>query len=171
MAVSAWSAPWLGWLWWVFVVAAAGCVRGDGGQPLLLPTITGWSLGRALFGIAVRTRDGAPPGLLRLVGRELAHLLDTAALFVGWLWPLWDRRHRTFADLLLRTEVHDVERPQRDMRRPAAVALIVATVLCALAVGLSYLVVYRQERAVDVARAADRRAGATDRRTDAQLHE
>ena len=120
---------------------------------LLLPTITGWSLGRALFGIAVRTRDGAPPGVLRLVGRELVHLLDTAALFIGWLWPLWDRQHRTFADLLLRTEVHDVERPQRDMRRPAAVALIVATVLCALAVGLSYLVVYRPERAVDVARA------------------
>jgi len=153
MAVSAWSAPWLGWLWWVFVAAAAGAFVATAVNRLLLPTITGWSLGRALFGIAVRTRDGAPPGLLRLVGRELAHLLDTAALFVGWLWPLWDRRHRTFADLLLRTEVHDAERPQRDMRRPAAVALIAATVLCALAVGLSYLVVYRPQRAVDVARA------------------
>ncbi len=153
MAVSALSAPWLGWLWWVFVVAAAGAFVAMAVNRLLLPTITGWSLGRALFGIAVRTRDGASPGVLRLVGRELAHLLDTAALFVGWLWPLWDRRHRTFADLLLRTEVHDVERPQRDMRRPTAVALIVATVLCALAVGLSYLVVYRPERAVDVARA------------------
>jgi Mce-associated membrane protein len=91
--------------------------------------------------------------VLRLVGRDVAHLLDTAALFVGWLWPLWDRRHRTFADLLLRTEVHDVERPQRDMRRPTAVALIVATSLCLVAVGLSYLMVYRPERAVDVARA------------------
>lgn len=153
MAVSAWSAPWLGWLWWVFVVAAAGAFVAMAVNRLLLPTITGFSLGRALFGIAVHTRDGAPPGVLRLVGRELVHLLDTAALFIGWLWPLWDRRHRTFADLLLRTEVHDVDRPQRDMRRPAAVALIVATVLCALAVGLSYLVVYRPERAVDVARA------------------
>lgn len=153
MMVSAWSAPWLGWLWWVFVAAAGGAFVAMAVNRLLLPTITGWSLGRALFGIAVRTRDGAPPGLLRLVCRELAHLLDTAALFVGWLWPLWDRRHRTFADLLLRTEVHDAERPQRDMRRPAAVAMIVATVLCALAVGLSYLVVYRPERAVDVARA------------------
>jgi Mce-associated membrane protein len=153
MTVSAWSAPWLGWLWWVFVVAAAAAFVAIAVNRLLLPTITGWSLGRALFGIKVHTRDGAPPGVLRLVGRELVHLLDTAALFVGWLWPLWDRRHRTFADLLLRTEVHDVERPQRDMRRPAAAALIVATVLCALAVGLSYLVVYRPERAVDVARA------------------
>jgi Mce-associated membrane protein len=80
------------------------------------------------------------------------HLLDTAALFVGWLWPLWDGRRRTFADLLLRTEVHNAERPQRDTRRPAAIALIVATVLSAVAVGLGYLVVYRPERAVDVAR-------------------
>ncbi len=152
MAVSAWSAPWLGWLWWVFVGAAACAIVAMAVNRLLLPTITGWSLGRALFGIAVRTRDGAPPGLLRLLGRDLAHLLDTAALFVGWLWPLWDSRHRTFADLLLRTEVRNVEPPHRDMRRPAAVALIGATVLCALAVGLSYLVVYRPEQAVDVAR-------------------
>jgi Mce-associated membrane protein len=153
MAVSAWSAPWRGWLWWVFVGAGASVIVAMAVNRLLLPTITGWSLGRALVGIGVRTRDGVSPGVLRLVGRDVAHLLDTAALFVGWLWPLWDRRHRTFADLLLRTEVHKVERPQRDMRRPTAVALMVATSLCLVAVGLSYLMVYRPERAVDVARA------------------
>ncbi len=74
-------------------------------------------------------------------------------MFVGWLWPLWDRRRRTFADLLLRTEVHKVDRPKRDVRRPAAVALIAATLLCAAGVGLSYLVVYRHDRAVDAAHA------------------
>ncbi len=152
MAVSAWSAPWLGWLWWVFVGMAACVIVALAVNRLLLPTITGWTLGRAVFGIAVRTRDGAAPGLLRLAGREVVHLLDTAALFLGWLWPLWDGRSRTFADLLLRTEVHNVERPQRDTRKPAAVALIVATVLCAVAVGLGYLMVFRPERAVDVAR-------------------
>ena len=152
LAVSAWSAPWLGWLWWVFVGAAALTIVGMAVNRLLLPTITGWSLGRALFGITVRTRDGAPVGILRLVGRDLAHLLDTAALFIGWLWPLWDRRHRTFADLLLRTEVHNVERPQRDVRRLTAIVLVVATLMCALAVGLSYWMVYRPERAVEIAR-------------------
>lgn len=152
MAVCAWSAPWLGWLWWVFVGTAAVTIVAMAVNRLLLPTITGWSLGRALVGIAVRTRDDASPGVLRLVGRDLAHLLDTAAVCIGWLWPLWDSRRRTFADLLLGTEVHVVERPQRDMRRPAGVALIVATVVCALAVGLSYLFVYQPERAVDVAR-------------------
>jgi Mce-associated membrane protein len=152
LAVSAWTAPWRGWLWWVFVGAAALTIVAMAVNRLLMPTITSWSLGRALFGIAVRTRDGAPVGILRLLGRDLAHLLDTAALFIGWLWPLWDRRHRTFADLLLRTEVHDVERPPRDVRRPTAIVLVVATLECALAVGLSYLEVYRPERAVDTTR-------------------
>jgi Mce-associated membrane protein len=118
---------------------------------LVLPWLTGWSLGRAVFGIAVRRPDGSPVGLGRLALRDLAHLLDTAPLVIGWLWPLWDPRRRTFADLLVRTEVHNVDRPQRDARRPAAAALIAATLLCATGVGLGYLVVYRHDRAVDAA--------------------
>jgi Mce-associated membrane protein len=153
MALLALAAPWMGWLWWVFIGAAALVFVLMAVNRLLVPTITGWSLGRALFGIAGRKRDGSPAGLTRLVARDVAHLLDTVALFVGWLWPLWDRRRRTFADLLLRTEVHNVERPQRDMRRLTAAVLVAATLLCAAGVGLSYLVVYRQDRAVDAARA------------------
>jgi len=153
MALLTLSAPQRGWLWWVFTSAAVLVFVLTAINRLLLPTITGWSLGRALFGIAVRKRDGGPVGVVRLVARDLAHLLDTAALLVGWLWPLWDRRGRTFADLLLRTEVHKVDRPQRDVRRPAALAIVAATLVCAAGVGLSYLVVYRHDRAVDAARA------------------
>jgi Mce-associated membrane protein len=153
MALQALAAPHRGWLWWVFTGTAALTMLLMAVNRLLLPTTTGWSLGRALFGIAVRKRDGLPPGLLRLALRDLAHLLDTAALFVGWLWPLWDRRNRTFADLLLRTEVHKVEPPRRDVRRPAAAVLVAATLLCGAGVGLSYLVVFRHDRAVDHARA------------------
>jgi Mce-associated membrane protein len=153
MALLAGSAPWLGWLWWVFTGAGVLVFLLAAVNRLVLPTITGWSLGRALLGIAVSKRDGSPVGLTRLFARDLAHLLDTAALFIGWLWPLWDRRRRTFADLLLRTEVHKVDRPQRNVRRQAAAALVAATLLCAAGVGLSYLVVYRHERAVDAARA------------------
>jgi Mce-associated membrane protein len=153
MALLAGMAPWWGWLWWVFTAVAALTVVVMAVNRLLLPTITGWSLGRALFGIAARTRDGAPVGVWRLLLRDLAHLLDTAALFIGWLWPLWDRRRRTFADLLLRTEVHNVERPVRDVRRLTAVVLIAATLLCAAGVGLSYLVVLRHDQSVDQARA------------------
>jgi Mce-associated membrane protein len=152
MALLALSAPQRGWLWWVFICVLALTFVAMGANRWLMPTITGWTLGRALFGIAVRKRDGSPVGVPRLFIRDLAHLLDTAALFIGWLWPLWDRRGRTFADLLLRTEVHKVSRPERDVRRPAAVAFVAATLLCAAGVGLSYLVVYRHERAVDAAR-------------------
>jgi Mce-associated membrane protein len=139
-------------LWWVFAAGVALSIVLMAVNRLLLPTIIGWSLGRALFGIAVRDRDGSAVGVVRLLGRDLAHLLDTGALFIGWFWPLWDRRRRTFADLLLRTEAHKVEPPQRDMRRPAAAMLIAATVLCAAAVGLSYLTGYGHERAVATAR-------------------
>jgi Mce-associated membrane protein len=153
MALLTMSAPERGWLWWVFAGAAALVFLLMAVNRLLLPTITGWSLGRALFGIAVKKRDVSAAGLGRLALRDLAHLLDTAALLIGWLWPLWDRRRRTFADLLLRTEVLKVERPARDARHPAAVVLIAAALLCAAGVGLNYLVVYRHDRAVDAARA------------------
>jgi Mce-associated membrane protein len=152
MALLAVTAPWQEWLWWVFAAVAVLTLLLMAANRWLVPTIRGWSLGRALFGIAVRTPKGARVGVLRLVIRDFAHLLDTAALFIGWLWPLWDNRKRTFADLLLRTEVHVVERPQRDMHRPIAAVLTAATLLCAAGVGLSYLVVYRHDRAVDAAR-------------------
>jgi Mce-associated membrane protein len=153
MALLTLSAPAQGLLWWVFTAVAALVLILMAVNRLVLPTIIGWSLGRAVVGIAVHKPDGSAVGLWRLVGRDLAHLLDTAALFIGWLWPLWDRRRRTFADLLLRTEVHKVEPPQRDVRRPAAMVLIAAVLLCAAGVGLSYLVVYRHDRAVDAAHA------------------
>jgi Mce-associated membrane protein len=153
MGLLTWTVAVLSWLWWVYIAALALTFLLMAVNRLLLPTITGWSLGRALFGIAVCKKDGSPVGITRLAARDLAHLLDTAALFVGWLWPLWDRRRRTFADLLLRTEVRAVDRPQRNVRRQAAAALIAATLLCAAGAGLSYLVVYRHDRAVDAARA------------------
>lgn len=119
---------------------------------LVLPHVIGWTLGRALFGIEVVHRSGRPVGVGRLAARELAHLLDTSSLFVGWLWPLWDRRHRTFADLLLRTEVRRTAGPQRNVRPIVAYMLVGAVVVCAAAVGLSYTVVYRHDRAVDSTR-------------------
>jgi Mce-associated membrane protein len=97
-------------------------------------------------------RDGAAVGPWRLLARDVAHLLDTVSLFIGWLWPLWDSRNRTFADLLMRTEVRRVPRTNRDVRRLAAVVLLIAALLCGAGAGLSYLVVYRHDQAVDQAR-------------------
>ena len=119
---------------------------------LLLPAITGWSLGRAVFGIAVTRRDGADVGPWALLLRDLAHLLDTASV-VGWLWPLWDSRRRTFADMLLRTEVryrHQDEPP--NIRRWSAVAVLTAAGVCLAGAAVSYVVVYSRERASEQTR-------------------
>ncbi len=153
LALLAWTAPLMGWLWWVYVVVAVLAGLAMMVNRWVLPPITGWTVGRAVTGIRVLGRDGATPGTVRLLARDLAHLLDTAAVFLGWLWPLWDRRHRTFADLLLRTEVDRVGEPERSVRRPVAIGLIAATLLCAVATAAGYLVVYRQDRALETARA------------------
>ncbi|MGE2715889.1 RDD family protein [Mycolicibacterium litorale] len=158
LAVVATTGPWfltgprIGWSWWVLTAVAVLALLAVIVNRILLPALTGWTLGRALCGIRVVRRDGAAPGLSRLLLRELAHVLDTAALFVGWLWPLWDRRNRTFADLLARTESRTAVPPQRDMRRLTAKVLIGAVAVALVAVALSYLAVYRQEQALDRAR-------------------
>ena len=105
--------------WWVAISVGGIAILLMLVNRLLLPAVTGWSLGRAFFGIAVVRRDGEAPGAWGLLLRDLAHLLDTASLLVGWLWPLWDSRRRTFADMLLRTEVRRVERRRAAARHMA----------------------------------------------------
>jgi Mce-associated membrane protein len=140
--------------WWLCVSVGGLAILLMLVNRLLLPTIVGWSLGRALCGIAVVERDGAAVGAWGLLLRDLAHLLDTASV-VGWLWPLWDSRRRTFADMLLRTEVRRVEPDQRppNMTRWTAVVVLIAAVLCLDAAHVSYLVVYSPDKATDQTRA------------------
>ncbi|OYN81067.1 RDD family protein [Mycolicibacterium sphagni] len=148
----AWAAPLRGWLWWVAVALAGVVFLAVALNRLLLPSITGWTLGRCLFGIAVVGKDGSSVGPWRLLLRDLAHLLDTAALLLGWLWPLWDSRGRTFADLITRTEVHRVAGARPDRRRLAGAVLIGLAVLAGTATALGYFGVYRPELAVEQAR-------------------
>jgi Mce-associated membrane protein len=121
---------------------------------LLLPTVTGWSLGRAVCGIAVVGHDGEVPGPWRLLLRDLAHLLDTTSFLVGWLWPLWDSTRRTFADMLLGTEVRRVEPDERlhNVRRWAALVVLTAACVCVAGAAMSYVVVYSRDRATDQTR-------------------
>ncbi|MGW0160415.1 RDD family protein [Mycobacterium sp. NPDC003323] len=154
LAMLAWTAPLMGWLWWTYTVLAVLVGLALMGNRWVLPVRTGWTLGRAVTGIrVVRSSGGANPDTGRLILRDIAHLVDTVPALLGWLWPLWDRRGRTFADLLLRTEVRRVGEPPRDVRRPAAIALITVALLCAAAATAGYLVVYRADRALDTARA------------------
>ncbi|AKS31765.1 RDD family protein [Mycolicibacterium goodii] len=148
LALLAWAAPLLGWAWWVYTVAAVVVVGAVLVNRVLLPTSTGWTLGRAVVGIRVVRPVGADVGLVRLLLRDLAHLLDTLAVFVGWLWPLWDARNRTFADLLTRTEVHRVPPPEGDARRRAGKVMLAAVAVCAVAVAFGYFAVFRPQEAV-----------------------
>jgi Mce-associated membrane protein len=147
------------WLWWLSTVIAAVLLLLILLNRVLAPAVTGWTFGRAVFGIAVVRPDGTRPGALRLLAREAAHLLDTLGVFVGWLWPLWESRNRTFADLLARTEVRTVDDERPDLRRAVAAMLVVGALIAAAGAGLTYLSVYRHEQAVDAARAQIAEAG------------
>lgn len=143
--------PW----WWAAVSTGAVAVLGTASNRLLLAGVTGRSLGRAVCGITITRSDGAPAGPWWLLGRELAHLLDTAALLVGWLWPLWDSRGRTFADMLVGTQSRRLRalRPDRHPRRLAAALVLTAAAACACGAAISYGVVRHHDRSVTQARA------------------
>jgi Mce-associated membrane protein len=144
-------------LWgWVSISVLALAALATMANRAVLPATFGWSLGRALLGIEVVQRDGAAVGVGRLMLRELAHLLDTLSVFVGWLWPLWDSRRRTFADLLLRTEVRCVATDRRpaDIRRHTATAAGVSVLLCVAGAAVSIFAVYLPGRAAEQTRSA-----------------
>ena len=154
MALVSFTVPPRSAWWWLCISVAGLVILLMLVNRLLLPTVAGWSLGRALFGIAVVRRDGAAVGPWGLLLRDLAHLLDTASV-VGWLWPLWDSGRRTFADMLLRNEVRRVERgePVPNIRRWTAAAVLTAAAVCLGGAAVSYLVVYSYDRATDQTRA------------------
>ncbi len=135
--------------WWASISVVVFVTLMTMANRAVLPATLGWSLGRALLGIEVVQQDGTAVGVGRLSLRELAHLLDTLSVFVGWLWPLWDSRRRTFADLLLRTEVRSVadDRRPADIRRHAATVAGVAVLLCVAGAATSTFAIYLPERA------------------------
>jgi Mce-associated membrane protein len=142
--------------WWLTVSVLAAAALLTMINRVVLPAVSGCSLGRALMGIAVVLPDGASVGVGRLLCRDLAHLLDTLSAFVGWLWPLWDPRRRTFADLLVGTEVRRVEPDRRpaDVGRKAALVVSAAALLCIAGAGSGVVAVYLPDRAADQTRDA-----------------
>ncbi|MGO9746792.1 MAG: RDD family protein [Mycobacterium sp.] len=141
--------------WWACVATGAVAILLTAFNRLVLPVVSGQSLGRAVFGITVVRRNGDAVGPWWLLLRDLAHLLDTATVLLGWLWPLWDSRRRTFADMLLRTESRllQARRPDRNLRRLTAALALTAASLCAGGAAISYGVVRQHDRSVTDARA------------------
>jgi Mce-associated membrane protein len=142
--------------WWVSLSIMIGAALLTMANRVVFPAVIGWSLGRALFGIEVVEPNGSPAAVGRLMAREFAHLLDTFSVSVGWLWPLWDPRRRTFADLLVRTEVHWAQQDRRpaDIQRSAARVVSAAVLLCVAGAGMSILSIFLPDRAAEQTRDA-----------------
>jgi Mce-associated membrane protein len=147
--------PRSGW-WWLSLSVLTAATLLTMVNRVVLPTTSGWSLGRALMGITVVRPDGATAGIGRLLCREIAHVLDTLSVFVGWLWPLWDPRNRTFADLLLHTEVRRAEPDDRptNIRQLSAIVVSAATLLSVAGAAVSVVAVFLPDRAADQTRDA-----------------
>jgi RDD family len=67
---------------------------------------TGQSWGKQVLHLRLlRMADGQPIGGGMAFARDICHLLDSLACYIGWLFPLWDARRQTFADKIIGTVV------------------------------------------------------------------
>lgn len=67
---------------------------------------TGQSLGkRALHMRLISERTGEPIGGGMAFARDICHILDSLACYIGWLFPIWDAKRQTFADKIISTVV------------------------------------------------------------------
>ncbi|KKB99632.1 RDD family protein [Mycolicibacter arupensis] len=151
------------WRWLATIVGALAFLATEVNR-VILPALKGWSLGRAFTGIeVVRGGEGSAPavGVGRLLLREIAHLLDTVPVLLGWLWPLRDRRRRTFADVLARTEVRPAgeRQPPANIRSVTVAVFVAAAALSLVAAGTAYSVVYQNDHKSDLAQAEIARQG------------
>ncbi|WP_328915628.1 MULTISPECIES: RDD family protein [unclassified Streptomyces] len=67
---------------------------------------TGQTPGKRIVGIRLlKEYDGATLGFGLAFGRRLLHVVDGAACYLGYLWPLWDNKNQTFTDKIVHTVV------------------------------------------------------------------
>lgn len=63
---------------------------------------TGRSIGKSVVGITLLGETtGRPIGFGLALGRYFLHILDGLPCYLGYLWPLWDRKRQTFADKIV----------------------------------------------------------------------
>jgi uncharacterized RDD family membrane protein YckC len=66
----------------------------------------GQSLGKKALGLVLLGEStGQPIGTGKAFLRDVCHILDGLACFVGYLFPLWDKKRQTFADKIMTTLV------------------------------------------------------------------
>jgi uncharacterized RDD family membrane protein YckC len=67
---------------------------------------TGQSLGKKTLHLRLLSeKTGEPIGAGMAFARDVCHILDSLACYIGWLFPLWDAKRQTFADKIVGTVV------------------------------------------------------------------
>jgi uncharacterized RDD family membrane protein YckC len=67
---------------------------------------TGQSLGKKTLHLRLISENtGEPIGAGMAFARDICHILDSLACYIGWLFPLWDAKRQTFADKIISTVV------------------------------------------------------------------
>jgi uncharacterized RDD family membrane protein YckC len=65
---------------------------------------TGSSIGKSIMKFkVVSEKTGQPVGTGLSIVRQLAHAIDAAICYVGYLFPLWDAKRQTIADKIMTT--------------------------------------------------------------------
>ncbi|MDX6338490.1 MAG: hypothetical protein QOG05_5830 [Streptosporangiaceae bacterium] len=67
---------------------------------------TGQSWGKKVVGLRlISEATGEPIGAGMAFVRDICHILDSLACYIGFLFPLWDAKRQTFADKIIHTLV------------------------------------------------------------------
>jgi uncharacterized RDD family membrane protein YckC len=65
---------------------------------------TGSSIGKSIMKFkVVSEKTGQPIGFGLSIVRQLAHIIDGAICYIGYLFPLWDPKRQTIADKIMTT--------------------------------------------------------------------
>lgn len=65
---------------------------------------TGSSIGKSVIKFkVVSEKVGQPIGFGMSIVRQLAHIVDMAICYIGYLFPLWDAKRQTLADKIMST--------------------------------------------------------------------
>ena len=113
-----WVIVWFGLVFIVGVLSGAGFATGAV-IVLFAPHAYFWignslggTAGKRITGLAVIDEAGNPPGLARGLVRYLVSLGSALALYIGYLWVIWDGKKQTWHDKAAGTYVvHRAHRP------------------------------------------------------------
>jgi RDD family len=76
------------------------------GNRWALAGYNGRTLGRTVMRIKlVGAKSHQPIGFVAAFTRDLCHTIDSIALGLGWIRPLWRRTHQTIADSMMKSIV------------------------------------------------------------------